>query len=248
VDPDLVRAQIEAVASDLSPRAIKSGMLANAAIIHAVAAAIRANHSRLVVSAGSSSRPARRPPGSPLAANGSPAYVLDPVMVASSGVSLLEPDAVATLRRVLLPLADLVTPNMSEAAALVGESVTDLKGMERAARLLVDREGVRAALVTGGHLAGPYTVDVLYDGGVHYFRNSRIATHDTHGTGCTLSAAIVAHLALGKTLRVAIREGIRYVRHALRRSLHLSRPARLRKRAVLEQLVRGQPASSDTQP
>ncbi len=192
VDPGMVRAQIEAVTGDLEPRAMKSGMLANADIVHEVAAAIR------------DYRPA------------SSAYVLDPVMVASSGATLLEPDAVAALRDELLPLADLVTPNLDEAQSLTGSPVSDVMGMARAARLLVDRWGARAALVTGGHLAGPSTVDVLYDGSVHHFTHRRIVTQHTHGTGCTLSAAIAAFLALGEELPVAVGSGIRYVRRAIR--------------------------------
>jgi hydroxymethylpyrimidine/phosphomethylpyrimidine kinase len=145
-------------------------------------------------------------------------YVLDPVMVATSGAILLAPDALPALLSELVPLADLVTPNLSEAATLVGHRVTDVAGMEHAARLLVDRAGARAALVTGGHLKGPLVVDVLYDGGSapRYFRHKRVATSHTHGTGCTLSAAIAAHLALGLDLPVAVESSIRYVSRELR--------------------------------
>lgn len=196
LSPALVRAQIDAVVADLRPQAVKSGMLANADIVRVVAAALRDHGLR--------------------------PYVLDPVMVSSSGTTLLSADGVEALRRELLPLAILVTPNLSEAAVLTGvkaHAVSDVAGMERAARTLVHDGGVSAALVTGGHLDGPSTVDVLYDGSgtpVH-FRHGRIITRHTHGTGCTLSAAVTARLALGDSLPTAVRAAIRYVHRALRR-------------------------------
>jgi hydroxymethylpyrimidine kinase/phosphomethylpyrimidine kinase len=197
INPDMVRAQIDAVTRDLEPRVMKSGMLANAGIVHAVAAAIRDYRSI------------------------SRAYVLDPVMIASSGETLLEIDAVTAVRDELLPLADLVTPNLDEARALTGVPVSDVRGMARAAQLLVDQWGARAALVTGGHLTGPSTADVLYDGTLHHFKHRRIDARHTHGTGCTLSAAITAFLALGEELPVAVGSGIRYVRRAIRQGLAL---------------------------
>jgi hydroxymethylpyrimidine/phosphomethylpyrimidine kinase len=144
-------------------------------------------------------------------------YVLDPVILASSGTPLLDRDGVAALRRELIPLATIVTPNLAEAAALTGEPVSDLHGMQRAALLLVDREGAQAALVTGGHLTGTTTVDVLYDGAAppRLFRHRRIESRHTHGTGCTLSAAIAARLALGDPLLDAVRVAVRYVHRAL---------------------------------
>jgi hydroxymethylpyrimidine/phosphomethylpyrimidine kinase len=192
VSPALVRAQIDAIASDLRPRAIKSGMLANAEIARVVATALR-DH-------------ALTP------------YVLDPVIAASTGATLLSTDGVEVVRRELVPLAALVTPNLAEAAALTGEPVDDLAGMERAARALVDRLGAHAALVTGGHLGGPNAIDVLYDGAQPpiRFRHRRLTTRHTHGTGCTLSAAVVARLALGDSLLDALRAAIRYVQRALK--------------------------------
>jgi hydroxymethylpyrimidine/phosphomethylpyrimidine kinase len=193
VSPTLVRAQIDAIASDLRPQAVKSGMLANAEIAGVVAAALR-DH-------------ALTP------------YVLDPVIAASTGAILLSSDGVDVLRRDLVPLAALVTPNLAEAAVLTGEPVTDVPGMERAARALVDRLGAQAALVTGGHLSGPSAIDVLYDGtqAPIRFRHRRLATRHTHGTGCTLSAAVAAHLALGDPLLDAVRAAVRYVQRALQR-------------------------------
>lgn len=190
VSPALVRAQIDAVAEDLRPAAVKSGMLGDAEVVRAVAEGLRTH---------------RLAP-----------YVLDPVMVASSGDPLLEPDAVASIVEQLFPLATLVTPNLDEVALLTGERVTDVAGMERAARLLVERHGASAALVKGGHLAGDELVDVLFDGTrLRRFVHARVATPSTHGTGCTVSAAIVASLALGATLEAAVETSLSYVARAL---------------------------------
>jgi len=188
VDPDLVAAQIDAVAADLPIHATKIGMLANAGVIEAVAAAIERH--RL------------------------PNVVLDPVMIAKSGAALLDPAAVDALRARLLPLADVVTPNAPEAAALTGQPVTSLADLRRAAATLVER-GARAALVKGGHLSGP-AVDVLWDGRTFTELSAgRIESRHTHGTGCTLSSAIAARLALGDDLAAAVRAAKSYVTRAI---------------------------------
>ena len=187
----LVAAQIEAVASDLRPDAVKSGMLGTAAVIEAVARA--------------------------LAAHDLHPYVLDPVMVASSGDALLEREAVGALRSALVPVCDLITPNADEAMVLTGGDVATVADQERAARRLVE-EGAGAALVTGGHVAGDEVVDVLFDGaggGVRAFRHRRIDSRHTHGTGCTLSAAIAAHLALGVPLERAVETSLDFVHRAI---------------------------------
>src|SRR5689334_1578522 len=190
VSPALVRAQIDAVAVDLRPGAIKSGMLGDAEVVRAVADGVRAN--------------ALRP------------YVLDPVMVATSGDPLLESDAVSAIVDELFPLATLVTPNLDEVAILIGERPQDVAAMERAARELVTKRGARAALVKGGHLAGAELVDVLFDGRtVRRFTHARVDTTSTHGTGCTLSAAIAAGLALRVPLDGAVELGLEYVRRAI---------------------------------
>jgi len=143
-------------------------------------------------------------------------YVLDPVMVATSGDPLLESDAVAAIVGELFPLATLVTPNLDEVAILVGERPADVASMERAARALVTKRGARAALVKGGHLESADLVDVLFDGRtVRRFTHERVATTSTHGTGCTLSAAIAAGLALRVPLENAVELGLEYVRRAL---------------------------------
>ena len=142
-------------------------------------------------------------------------YVLDPVMVATSGDVLLEPDAVALIRRDLLPLATLVTPNLDEAAILTGRQVTDIATMENAAKLLVEM-GAGAALVKGGHLRGDVVTDVLWDGvALTRYAHARLDTRHTHGTGCTLSSAITAHLALGNSLHDAVQRSLDYVHRAI---------------------------------
>ena len=188
IAPALVAAQIDAVAADLPIHATKIGMLANAAIIESVAAAI--DRHRL------------------------PHVVLDPVMIAKSGAALLDPDAVHALRTRLLPLAAVVTPNAPEAAALTGHPVTSLDDLRRAAAVLVER-GARAAFVKGGHLGGP-AVDVFWDGAtLTELTADRIDSRHTHGTGCTLSSAIAAHLALGEDLVSAVRAAKAYVTRAI---------------------------------
>jgi len=191
VEPSLVRAQIDAVATDLRPAALKSGMLADAAVIQAVADGIRAH----------SLAP----------------YVLDPVMVATSGDPLLEPDAVAAITAELFPLAVLVTPNLDETEMLVGGRVRDVRAMREAAETLVRAHGAGAALVKGGHLEGDVTTDVLFAGGVfEVFTHPRLDTTSTHGTGCTLSSAITAELARGTALPGAVRSALDFVHEAIR--------------------------------
>lgn len=189
VSADLVRSQIDALAEDLPPGAFKSGMLATAPVASAVARAIR-DHDF-------------------------PNYVLDPVMVATSGDLLLERDAVRVIREELLPRALVVTPNLHEAAILVGSSIEDEEGMARAAERLVEL-GAGAALIKGGHLeSGSTIVDVFFDGSVRAVRHPRVITTNTHGTGCTLSAAIAAQLAGGESLYAAVRAAIDYVHNAI---------------------------------
>ena len=186
---EIVRAQIEAVASDLPPAAFKTGMLGSAALVETVAEAITENSLT--------------------------SYVLDPVMVATSGDRLLAADAEARLRELLVPLARLVTPNLDEAAILVGEPVRDLAEMRRAAELLV-AAGAGAALVKGGHLRGDELVDVFFDGSEwREWSRPRIDSTSTHGTGCTLSAAVAAGLAHGRPLLEAVDAALDFVHRAI---------------------------------
>jgi len=185
---DTVVAQIDAVLADLRPDALKTGMLATAGLVRTVAAAIE--------------RDALGP------------YVLDPVMVATSGARLLDREAERVLIEALLPLATVATPNLTEASILAGMEVGTVEEMSEAARRIVSH-GPAAALVKGGHLAGD-AVDLLWDGRKErIWRHPRIETRHTHGTGCTLSAAITAELARGRGLEAAVDHAIGYVARAI---------------------------------
>jgi len=191
VSATMLRAQIDAVAGDLRPSAVKSGMIGTADLIRVVAESIREH--------------ALAP------------YVLDPVMIATSGDVLIGDDGVRTLRDELVPLASLITPNTDEASALTGQAIDDEKSIRRAAEELVTL-GAKAALITGGHFRAEddaVIVDVLYDGEFTFFTHPKIETGSTHGTGCTLSAAIAAQLAQGASLREAIQTAIDYVHAAI---------------------------------
>ena len=199
VEPSIVVAQLRAVLADLSVAAVKTGMLATGGIVDAVVAVLRMH---------------------PV-----PHLVVDPVLAATAGQRLADDTLLPALRDRILPLATLVTPNLAEASALTARPVRDVGEMRDAARALVER-GARAALVTGGHLPGD-PCDVLFaDGAWHEFRRPRVAAPRTHGTGCTLSAAIVAALALGRPLADAARDAQDYVARALAAAPAVGRGAR----------------------
>jgi hydroxymethylpyrimidine/phosphomethylpyrimidine kinase len=190
VSPALVRAQIEAVAADIGADAVKIGMLANAGIVHTVAAA--------------------------LASLRLPHVVLDPVMIAKGGDRLLEEQAVHAIQDALLPLAEVVTPNVPEAEVLGGRRIDSLAAMAEAGRHLLAM-GPRVVLVKGGHLEGPESIDVAVTAdGIFELRGERLQTTSTHGTGCTLSSAIAANLALGLGVREALTRAREYVEGAIR--------------------------------
>jgi len=189
--PRMVVAQIDAVVSDMPVAAVKTGMLANSAIVTAVSEAVKRH--RLTQ------------------------LVVDPVMVAKSGDRLLDPAAQNAYVEHLLPITAVLTPNLLEAEALVGHSVQSLDEMRAAAREL-RAKGPRAVVVKGGHLLGD-AVDVFFDGErLEELAVPRIATRNTHGTGCTFSAAIAARLALGEELLEAVRGAKEYLTEAIRRS------------------------------
>ncbi len=191
VSAALVSAQLDAVAGDLRPAAIKSGMLADVSVIGAIADGVRRH--------------------------GLGPYVLDPVMVATSGDPLISRDAIGAITAHLFPLATLVTPNLDEAALLVGGAVDSVPAMRAAAERLVREFGAGAALVKGGHLDGAVATDVLFAAGAwSVVTQPRIDTTSTHGTGCTLSSAITALLARGWSLPDAVRGGLDFVHRALR--------------------------------
>jgi hydroxymethylpyrimidine/phosphomethylpyrimidine kinase len=189
LSPHLIKAQIGSVISDLGCDAAKTGMLGNRATVRTVAAAVKQFNIRNLV--------------------------IDPVMVSSSGLALLQAGAVSALGQELIPLGRLVTPNLLEAERLTKESVRTLRGMERAAAMIFDRTGC-PVLIKGGHLPGP-AIDIFYNGArIVRFAGPRIRTRNTRGTGCTLSAAIAAFLARQESLEEAIAQAKDYVVAALK--------------------------------
>ena len=189
IEPAIIADQLDAVAEDFTIACLKTGMLSSAAIIETVAAGIR---------------PHRLHP-----------LVIDPVMVAKSGDRLLREDAVEALRRTLLPLAQVVTPNIPEAEVLAGRAIRTREDRLAAARAILEL-GAQAVVIKGGHSADDPIVDLLIDHtGIHEYRARRIDTTSTHGTGCTFSAAITAGLARGRDLPAAVGEAREYVSRAL---------------------------------
>jgi len=190
VDPPFIVKQIEVVLSDIGADALKTGMLHSAAVIAAVAGAFN-SHAR----------------GVPL--------VVDPVMVAKGGHRLLLGDAEAAMRDILLPMASLITPNLPEAEVLAGFPVSVEADMRRAAERLAAL-GAKAVLMKGGHLAGDRVVDLLFQAGrFERFEDARIASRNTHGTGCTLASAIAAGLAQKMSLGDSVARARSYVREAI---------------------------------
>lgn len=190
VPPAFVAQQLDSVFSDLAVGAVKIGMLSRPHVIRAVAEG--------------------------LDRHGQTAVVLDPVMIAASGDRLLGRDAIETLRTILVPRALLVTPNLPEAAALLGEAMAEDEETMHAQGRRILALGPRAVLMKGGHGQGPESVDLLIDAaGVQRFAAPRITTPNTHGTGCTLSAAVAAGLARGRPLPEAIAAAKAYLTAAI---------------------------------
>jgi hydroxymethylpyrimidine/phosphomethylpyrimidine kinase len=189
-----IAAQFDAVATDIGIDAAKTGMLASAEIISLVAAKIREY--------------------------GVTKLVVDPVMVAKGGTSLIREDARETLTRELLPLALVITPNIPEAEVLTDVIIASPSDMKAAARIIYDM-GAKNVVIKGGHLIKG-SVDILYDGhDFHEFPFERIPTKDTHGTGCTYSAAIATGLAMGKSVPTAVADAEKYIAVAIRYALRL---------------------------
>lgn len=196
VTPDMIKKQIDAVFEDIEVSAVKIGMLSGPDCMAAVAEKLREY----------------RPPH----------VVIDPVMYAKNGSPLMDPDAISTLIELVIPLADVLTPNIPEAEAIAGIGIEDQEGMKEAARL-IHAMGCRNVLIKGGHAVGD-AVDLLYDGERFYtFESERIDTKNTHGTGCTLSSAIAANLALGHPLSEAVRRSKDYVTTAIRHALAIGK-------------------------
>jgi hydroxymethylpyrimidine/phosphomethylpyrimidine kinase len=190
VAPEFVRKQMEAVYSDMKIGATKIGMLARADIIEAVAAGLAAHKAKNIV--------------------------LDPVMIATSGDLLLKPDAIDTLKKKLIPLALVVTPNLGEAAAISGRPIAQNEtAMAKQGEVILEL-GAQSVLVKGGHNTGPQAIDLLIDkDGIRRFSARRIASKNTHGTGCTLSSAIAAGLARGMPLAESVALAKRFVSEAI---------------------------------
>jgi hydroxymethylpyrimidine/phosphomethylpyrimidine kinase len=190
IPADFIAAQFRAVVSDLAVSAIKTGMLGEAVTVETVA--------RLIAEV----------PAVPV--------VVDPVMVATSGDNLLAPDAIDAVRRLLIPRATLITPNVPEAAMLLDSPPAQSEAEMQAQAAALMKFGCGAVLLKGGHATGPEAVDILFDGDTHHvLRQPRIETRNTHGTGCTLSAAIAGNLAQGMSLSESVAAAKLFVWNAL---------------------------------
>ncbi|MGH9409147.1 MAG: bifunctional hydroxymethylpyrimidine kinase/phosphomethylpyrimidine kinase [Vicinamibacterales bacterium] len=197
IPADLVTAQIEAVAQDPGVGAVKTGMLPNAAIVEAVAAAV--------------------------VELDLPNLVVDPVMASTSGNRLADDEALAAMRTELLKRAEVVTPNIPEAEALTGQPIRSVNDMRTAARRIASF-GARVVVVKGGHLDGDEVVDVVCTVDREFeLHGPRVQTRHTHGTGCTFAAAIAARLARGDAVEEAVREARRYLEGAIRHAPGLGR-------------------------
>ena len=192
ITPDLIRKQIDAVFEDIPPDAVKIGMLSTPQCMEAVAEKLMLYNPENVV--------------------------IDPVMYAKNGSPLMQISAIDTLIRTIIPLADILTPNIPEAEKIAGTRITSVTDMEETAKKIRDM-GCKAVLVKGGHLSGN-ALDVLFDGeNMHHFETERIETKNTHGTGCTFSSAIASRLALGADMPEAVRKAKIYVTTAIQHSL-----------------------------
>lgn len=192
---DLIEAQIDAIFSDFDVTAIKTGMLSSSVIVQTVANKLCYHSPKHIV--------------------------IDPVMISKSKFALLKPEAIASLKYELLPLATVVTPNVYEAELLAECEIKALEDAKEAAKT-IHGYGCQSVLVKGGHLLGNQSTDILYtEGNVTLFEAERIETNNTHGTGCTYSAAIATHLAHGKGLVAAIQSAKDYITNAIRYSLDI---------------------------
>ena len=192
---DLIDAQIDAIFSDFDVAALKTGMLSSSEIVGTVAEKLREYSPRNIV--------------------------IDPVMISKSQYPLLKPDAIERLKADLLPLATVITPNVYEAELLAECEIQTIDDAKMAAKV-IQEYGCQGVLVKGGHLSGEQSIDVLYaDGAFTLFEAERIETKNTHGTGCTYSAAIATHLGLGKDLVDAIQSAKDYITNAIRYSLDI---------------------------
>lgn len=197
LDVSFIEQQLDAVLEDITPHAIKTGMIATVEMMELIADKLK---------------------------NNSIPYVIDPVMVAKSGDSLMDEKSRQVIRNTLIPLATVVTPNVPEAEILTGLKIETQEEQRNAAKYIVEELGAKAAIVKGGHLTGEETEDILYtDGQFSSFYSKRFQTKHTHGTGCTFSAAITAELAKGKSIEEATSIGKDFIRDAIRYSLEIGK-------------------------
>lgn len=197
IDPRIVHDQIICLFEDISIDAVKIGMVSNTELINAIAEALEE---------------IQRPP-----------VVLDPVMISKSGYALLKEEAQRALTDRLFPMAEVVTPNIPEAEALVGRSISDIKQMENAAKEILEY-GAAKVVVKGGHLKGAQAIDVLYDGrSFQHLSSPRLSTTNTHGTGCTFSSAIAAYLARGVDFFGAVQKAKDYITGAIENALNIGK-------------------------
>ncbi|GAA5417548.1 hydroxymethylpyrimidine/phosphomethylpyrimidine kinase [Paraliobacillus ryukyuensis] len=192
---DFIEQQLKAVIEDIKPNAIKTGMISTIEMMELIATYV---------------------------AKFDTPYVIDPVMVATSGDALMDESSRKVIRDVLVPKATVVTPNIPEAEILVDFSIKGLDAMKKAAKVIVDELGATAAVVKGGHLEGK-AIDIFYDGSFHLLEADRFETKHTHGTGCTFSAAITAELAKGKTILEAVQLGKTFITDAIRYPLNIGK-------------------------
>ena len=194
ITPEIIRWQIDAIFTDIEVDAVKVGMVSKIDTIHAIAERLRQYQAKNIV--------------------------IDPVMISKSGFDLMQPEAKETLIKELIPLADVVTPNLPEAEVMTGLSIKTLPDMEKAAKMIYDM-GAKNVLIKGGHLENDAT-DVPFDGENYIsLKAKRIPTKNTHGTGCTLSSAIAANLAKGKTPQEAIQIAKEYITVAIEHALDI---------------------------
>ncbi|SFL49885.1 bifunctional hydroxymethylpyrimidine kinase/phosphomethylpyrimidine kinase [Salibacterium qingdaonense] len=188
--------QITAVLEDIEPQAVKTGMVATPAMIEKTAELLEGRNIPLVI---------------------------DPVMVATSGDSLMEDEATSMMKTKLFPLAEVVTPNMAEAELLTGMNIHTREDAEKAAQMIVEDMGVTAAVVKGGHAKGDAEDIIYYNGAVDVVSAPRTSTKHTHGTGCTFSAAIAAHLSRGEEVKEAVKKSKDFITYAISQPLGLGK-------------------------
>ncbi len=196
VTPDFLNQQLDCIFTDIMPDAVKIGMVSSAALIDVIADALQRYHARHIV--------------------------LDPVMVATSGSRLMADGAASALQSRLFPLAEVVTPNIPEAEALSGMTIHTKEEMQQAARIIAEHTG-GAVLVKGGHLTDTADDLLLQGEDSLWLTGERVETHNTHGTGCTLSSAIASNLALGYSLADSVARAKAYITAALKAGLDLGR-------------------------